>query len=343
MTKRTLRLRKGVDPNSATVLTKSRRTHRIFSFFVWWVGPGIVLSLTLAYVGLAIDRQVYPPLVPVQGISMHPELRTGDMALLKKANFKELQIGDVIAFRTTSEVQQKWGVPGSYVHRIVTIQQGTNGKQFQTKGDNVPGMDPFWTIEQNVTGIFESKISNLGLPLVFFNSRQGKILIAGGVLILFLYWLLGVFERRRAAVEVNVYNLASIVDEARRLAIRMEEAAFAPPTNHPRNQILESKVDTHEKSIKHSMISTEIPKIKRSLRGYSRATVHKLLEKEKAVIQRDHELLEAKLAQAIRRQKTLAITFVTAQEKHLTSNWPLIDDKFTLENTDSLNKYPDLQ
>ena len=333
-------MRQGVGSPSAGVSTKPARLRRFFSFLVWWVGPGIVLALTLAYMGLAIDRQIYPPMVPVQGVSMLPLLSSGDLVLLKKADLKQLKRGDIIAFRTTSDVQQKWGVPGSYLHRIVTVQQGTNGKQFQTKGDNVTGMDPFWTIEQNVIGLYAGKLSGVGYPLVFFNSRQGKIFFGGGLLIIILYWLLGVFERRRAAVEVNVYNLASIVGEARRLAQRMEEISPAPPFDELGGSSVANPADLTASSELGSITPTQLPHLKRSFRGYSRKAVHKMyaqvmaeidqshrtvvaqLEQDKATIRQDQELLEEKLTHSIRRQKSLAIFHATTQEQHLSSNWP---------------------
>jgi len=190
--------------------------------------------LVAGYIGLAVARKVNPPVVPVQGISMNPLLRFGDLVFLKKADFRHLGKGDIIAFRTTPEVQQRWSVPGNYVHRIVTVQKGAYGMQYQTKGDNVPGKDPFWTVQQNVSGVYAGKISGAGYPILFFRSKQGEILVGGALLIMFLYWLLGIFERRRAADEVNVRNLATIVEEARRVTLRLDEV-LQPNENAPPN------------------------------------------------------------------------------------------------------------
>ena len=210
--------------------TKPRigRSRHLLGTFVWSVIPAIALVIVAAYFGLAVERHVYPPVVPVEGLSMNPLLHFGDLVMLKKVDAGHLQKGDIIAFRTTSDVQQKWNVPGSYVHRIVAVEKGVYGQQFQTKGDNVPGKDPFWTVEQNVIGVYAGKIGGAGYPVLFFRSKQGKILLGGALLIMFLYWLLGVFERRRAADAVNVNNLATIVEEARRITAHMEELTPAP-------------------------------------------------------------------------------------------------------------------
>jgi len=208
---------------------KKRKRRFSFNALIWSFIPAIALISISGYAGLAIVRHVYPPIVPVSGTSMLPLLRFGDLVLIKKADYGNLHKGDVIAFRTTSDVQQKWNVPGSYVHRIVAVQSGEYGQQFQTKGDNVSGKDPFWTVEQNVIGVYDGNIRGGGYPILFLRSRQGKILMGGVLLISFLYWLLGIFERRRFAHDVNVHNLATVVDEARKITAKMEEGIHGPP------------------------------------------------------------------------------------------------------------------
>lgn len=205
------------------------RVRSTFSIVLWSFIPALALVAVFAYGGLSIVRHVYPPVLPVEGISMRPLLHFGDLVLLERASSGHLRKGDIIAFRTTSDVQQKWNVPSSYVHRIVTVEKGAYGQQFQTKGDNVVGKDPFWTVEQNVIGIYAGKIRGGGYPILFARSREGRILLAGIVLIMFIYWVLGVFERRQSAQAVNIHNLSSIVDEARRITAKMEEGVVAPP------------------------------------------------------------------------------------------------------------------
>lgn len=209
------------------------RLRSVLTAVVWSIIPTVILISVAAYIGLAVDRHVYPPMVPVEGISMNPLLHFGDLVLLKRADVGHLKKGDVIAFRTTKDVQQKWNVPGSYVHRIVTVETGAYGHQFQTQGDNVPGKDPFWTVEQNVIGIYAGKIRGGGYPILFFRSRQGQMLLGAAALILLIYWVLGIFERRRAADAINVHNLSTIVDEARRITTRLEAGVPAPPRLEP--------------------------------------------------------------------------------------------------------------
>ena len=205
-----------------------RKLHLSFATLLWTVFPTIAFILISSFIGLSIQRHVYPPVVPVSGTSMKPLLHFGDLVFLKRVDPAKLHRGDIIAFRTTADVQQKWNVPGSYVHRIVAVEKGSYGYQFQTQGDNVVGKDPFWTIEQNIIGIYAGKIKGGGYPILFIRAKQGKILLGGILLISFLYWLLGILERRRSGQAVNVYNLATVVEEARRITTKMEEASHPP-------------------------------------------------------------------------------------------------------------------
>jgi len=362
------------------IKTRGRRTRRIFSSFIWSIIPVFGVLTVAAYVGLAIDRHVYPPVVPVSGISMNPLLHFGDLVMLKKADLGHLHKGDIIAFRTTADVQQKWGVPGSYVHRIVTVETGAYGQQFQTKGDNVSGKDPFWTVEQNVIGVYAGKISGAGYPILFFRSRQGQILLGGALLILFLYWLLGVFERRRSADEVNVNNLSTIVEEARRITKQMEDITITPRSppietsetpatsgtgadQETLRQLVRSiseyglHLQSHTAVMKGLAATTvelqgatmemreaisnsprmqatpasRMPKLKRSLRGYSRKAVQEMyeqlsadiertqrtvehLELDNAEIRRDRDRLEQSLVQAHQIQLDLLASLTNTQE-----------------------------
>jgi signal peptidase I len=205
---------------------KRRRASRFLTSLVWGFIPILALALVASYVGLSVVRHIYPPVVMVEGTSMNPLLHTGDLVFLKKAQAKDLHKGQIIAFRTSPNVQNQWHVPGSYVHRIVTVQKGSYGLQFQTKGDNVSGKDPFWTVQANVIGIYDGKISGIAYPILFFGSKQGKLLGAGLLLILILYWLLGILERKNSADAVNVHQLSSIVDEARAITNKMEAIAL---------------------------------------------------------------------------------------------------------------------
>ena len=242
-------------------MKREKKRRRIgLGTIIWSVIPAFALLVVVGFAALSVARHVYPPIVPVSGTSMRPLLNFGDLVLLKKADYGNLRKGDIIAFRTSADVQLKWNVPGSYVHRIIEVQKGAYGQQFQTQGDNVAGKDPFWTIEQNIIGVYDGKFSGAGYPVLFLRSRQGKILVGGILLIAFLYWLLGIFEKRRVGQAVNIHNLAAVVDEARKLTAMMEEGSHAPSISsqsitHPPEQALLASPGPAELQPKNWVIS----------------------------------------------------------------------------------------
>jgi signal peptidase I len=192
---------------------------RIASALLWWVTPCVVVGLVALYFGAAIHRGVYPPVVPVQGTSMHPLLHAGDLVLLKHADIKRLKKGDIIAFRTSDYARKQYGVPPRYVHRIIAITTNTNGtEKFQTKGDNVAGKDPFWTDQGDVVGLYAGHIKKVGYIVLFIHSKQAKILGAALLLVAGLYLGMGFFERRAEDRERTVIEFATMVEEVRELA-----------------------------------------------------------------------------------------------------------------------------
>jgi signal peptidase I len=187
--------------------------------------PAVVIVGVAAYFGSAVVRGVYPPVVAVEGISMHPLLHAGDLVMLKHVNPETLKKGDIIAFRTAPAAQQKFDVPGSYVHRIIQVMHLPHGTvQFRTKGDNVSGADPFWTPGQNVVGEYDGHIPKLGYALLFLRSRQAQILAAALGLIAIVYFVMGYVDRRGEEREQTVVEFASMVDEVRHLARSMARA-----------------------------------------------------------------------------------------------------------------------
>lgn len=209
---------------------------RLAGVFTWYVLPTFAIGVVVAYVFLAITWHANPPVVPVTGHSMQPKLYAGDLVFIHGVDPTTLKKGDIIAFHTTKAMQQKYDVPAEYVHRIVAIEGKGANLQFRTKGDNVAGPDPFWTFSRDVVGIYYGKISGAGYPLLFFRSRQGKIFGAAVLLVLVLYFVFGIWERRQEAIETNAVTMAQIVEEARELRDSMAVAAGgarAPPPAAP--------------------------------------------------------------------------------------------------------------
>lgn len=204
------------------------RWERVGGFLLWYLLPAVGLSLVVAYMALAVVWHANPPVVPVLGDSMQPTLHAGDLVLVRGVPPARLRKGDVIAFRVPKAIQDKYDVPGSYVHRIVRVAKTSHGFQYRTKGDNVPGPDPFWTFSENVVGTMVARVPGGGYPILFFRSRQGEIFAIALAAVLLVYFLLGVWERRQEVEESNALTMAQIVEEARALRDSMAGAAGPP-------------------------------------------------------------------------------------------------------------------
>ena len=96
-----------------------------------------LLSLRLSLIADGYDLRI-----KMQGGSMFPYLRKGDIALIRKVNFYQLCEGDIIAFET----EGKW-----IAHRILKKINKNDKKTFLCKGDAMKNHDPL-VAENNYLG-----------------------------------------------------------------------------------------------------------------------------------------------------------------------------------------------
>lgn len=177
---------------------KTRWIRRFLREAVWYLIPIVAVTFTGLYITLALIWHVNPPFVPVEGQSMRPFLRTGDLVLLHGVSPAQLKKGDVIAVSVPLADQQKYHIPGEVVHRIDSLSDTPQGGYiFQTKGDANGGPDVFQTPATNVIGLMTGKITYLGYPILFFRSRQGEIFAGVAALVAIGYMLLGWAQRRQ--------------------------------------------------------------------------------------------------------------------------------------------------
>jgi signal peptidase I len=118
--------------------------------------------------------------------SMKPVLQVGDLVLIHSISPDKLQVGDIIDYRVSSTFRKLYNYPPTICHRIVRIEQTSNGVAFRTKGDNT-SEDPFIIMSKDVTGKETGIIRYLGFPVMFIRSRQFIYLVAGLLLLILLY------------------------------------------------------------------------------------------------------------------------------------------------------------
>ncbi|MEI7779663.1 MAG: signal peptidase I [Actinomycetes bacterium] len=139
----------------------------------------------------------------VEGHSMQPLLRTGDLAVAHREH--SYAVGDLVIVRVASN----FGVSGLVIHRLVSGNAATGWK---TKGDNNSWVDP-WTVKNNqIAGKYFGGVPRFGAYLGWVNqhSLQFAAICAGLALLSYVPW-----RRRKLAPELAV-ALAHAKRESRR-------------------------------------------------------------------------------------------------------------------------------
>lgn len=106
--------------------------------------------------------------------SMVPTIKVKDAVLVKRANYSDLSIGDIITFKSTDERYNDLTI----THRIVGTQSITNGDLvYRTKGDNNRIEDSSVVDLRNIYGKVILTLPKLGYIRDFINKPVGFILL----------------------------------------------------------------------------------------------------------------------------------------------------------------------
>ncbi|HLI16366.1 MAG TPA: signal peptidase I [Acidimicrobiales bacterium] len=205
------------------------RARRIAVVLAWSAIPALALAAAGAYVGAALVWHVNPPVVPVEGQSMAPVLRTGDLVLLHGVNPATVKVGEIVAVAVPSEDRSKYGLPAEVVHRVVRVTRTRQGLVFQTKGDANAGPDVFLTPASDLIGRETGVVPDAGYLLLFFRSRQGEIFLGAVLLVALVYVLLAWLEQR-SAENPTPRLLEALLEETERVRAELAgPAAGADP------------------------------------------------------------------------------------------------------------------
>jgi signal peptidase I len=197
---------------------------RAASVALWYVLPALALAAVAAYILGATIGHANPPVVPVEGVSMRPALQAGDLIVLTGVDPARLRTGDIVAVTVPKSARDQYSLPAHVVHRIVRIEHTRAGLVFITKGDANSGPDVFQSRSGDIVGKLRLDLPGLGYPLLFFRSRQGEIFLAAAALVALVYFLLGLFEERRAYVEGSVLTMQTLLEETQQLKLAIASA-----------------------------------------------------------------------------------------------------------------------
>ncbi|MHB1087993.1 MAG: signal peptidase I [Acidimicrobiales bacterium] len=187
---------------------------RLGAFLVWYLLPGLIVLAALGYTYAALIWHVNPPVVAVQGTSMLPTLKTGELVFLAPPDPSTLKKGDIIAVRVSAQQRTTYDLPANVVHRIVRIEHISTGLLFITKGDNNSGNDVFTTPAANVAGRLKFVVPALGYAFLFGQSREGVIFFVAVAVIGLLYYLFGLIDDRRRVTRDTVRSMQAMLAEA---------------------------------------------------------------------------------------------------------------------------------
>ena len=144
----------------------------------------IVLLSIILFVNLCIMIQTkispdkvpsifgYKPFVVMSG-SMETKINVGDLVIVEKVDAKDLNVGDIIAFRNSDNTVT--------THRIVEV---TSDNCFITKGDNNNVEDPEIVCSKSIEGKYIKKYPKLGKFILFVKKPLGFVVLMLSLLII---------------------------------------------------------------------------------------------------------------------------------------------------------------
>lgn len=116
--------------------------------------------------------------------SMQPTILVNDVVLINRwIAHEDIEVGDIIAFRTTLLDQREVVV----VHYVDEVVEENGMTYFRTIAQNQTEPDRWIIASNEVIGKYVVKISGIGRLLEFFNSTFGQIVLVLNFLIILLW------------------------------------------------------------------------------------------------------------------------------------------------------------
>lgn len=137
----------------------------------------LIILLPILFVNgvILIDSLIHPDEIPgffgwkpfiVLSSSMETEIYSGDLAIVKEVDTKEIKKNDIIAFEENGVV---------ITHRVVDIIEENDETKYVTKGDNNEAADNELVTPDQVEGVYIHKIARLGNLAMFMQTPIGMV------------------------------------------------------------------------------------------------------------------------------------------------------------------------
>jgi len=139
----------------------------------------LVLPLFFGYTILQTVCNTSIPIAVARGQSMQPNIHEGDILLFQGVPMDEIQIGDIIFFDVPFEMRDI--LPNRITHRVIEINNDSNGIYFRTQGDNAPP-DTYEVRSSTVLGKNIAIIPYIGFIFIILQTPLGM----GVVIVLYI-------------------------------------------------------------------------------------------------------------------------------------------------------------
>lgn len=182
--------------------------------------PILVANVTMIIKGLVNPGKVptfggYSPLIVLTD-SMFPDIKSGDLIIVKSVDASEVKEGDVISF-----FDPEASGTAVVTHRIITVQDDGS---FITKGDANNAEDSAAVPPENLVGLYQLRIAGAGNVAMFLQTTPGLILCVGLPLILLIGYDM---IRRRRYEKANKQDTDALLAELE--ALRAQAAGKEEP------------------------------------------------------------------------------------------------------------------
>lgn len=152
----------------------------VIVWYAFWFGLSAVLNTSNPVVFVGLDQGL-----PWNECSMTPTLSPGDILFLRGVPPEELEVGDIIVFRSPIDPDNL------IVHRVVKIIVEDGRYYFTTRGDN-PRTNP-WSLSYEkdfsstyIVGRVLFKIPLLGWIWIIVKTPLGTIGLIGGIILIIM-------------------------------------------------------------------------------------------------------------------------------------------------------------
>ena len=204
---------------SVVLLKKKTLLEILIDTFLFLI---VITALIIAALSILIivKKTLYPHKVPdIMGIkpfivltgSMEPNIKTGDLVLVKEVNIEQLKEGDIIAFRHIEE-------DVVLIHRIVGIETEEE-IILRTKGDNNQTEDKLKVNCENIEGIYIMRFEKIGEIAMFMRSHEGVVISILAIISIFFLWQLRKSLKREQIANRRLKECEEVIDELKKEGI----------------------------------------------------------------------------------------------------------------------------